>query len=229
MNLQYVKTWTVTADHKARPKNPYDNWNEPDYRKESLVSFETFATQHVYHTDETLKPGEYPAESVKLQRLCMYSWNQPNYKPVSEEWYQDMKDASENKFKSQIELLIDVEVLQNDQWVFIRATQSEINEWKETNKWFKIREYPQLNTARNQPEVKQQGGEWISVEDRLPEIGVNVIIHCIDRDFENDPEVVIGWVYRIMDNIPWWQSIHANEDEDLTITHWMPLPKPPKV
>lgn len=75
----------------------------------------------------------------------------------------------------------------------------------------------------------QYKSQWIPVKEKFPEIGKDVIIHCIDRDFVNDNPVITGYVYRISDDIHWWCSIHAHEDEDLTITHWMPLPEKPQI
>ena len=60
--------------------------------------------------------------------------------------------------------------------------------------------------------------DWISVEDRLPDIGVEVIVCDNYRDVYTD--------YRRKDNKDW------NEPRkyiiDIYYTHWMPFPKPPK-
>jgi hypothetical protein len=59
-------------------------------------------------------------------------------------------------------------------------------------------------------------GEWISVEDRLPEEGQSVLIHYVD-----------GWtpVGHLL-NGRWYQS--GGETSWLSVTHWMLLPEPPK-
>lgn len=57
--------------------------------------------------------------------------------------------------------------------------------------------------------------EWISVKDRLPEYDVTVLVYC---DYRN-----------------WYSLGHFHINNDLWIcsphqpvTHWMPLPQPPK-
>lgn len=59
-------------------------------------------------------------------------------------------------------------------------------------------------------------GGWISVEDRLPEEGQSVLVHYVD-----------GWmpVAHLL-NGKWYQS--GGETSWLSVTHWMPLPEPPK-
>jgi hypothetical protein len=59
MQFTDIKTWIITTDHKARPCNPFDYDSSVEY-----TAYERFATSskdHVYHTDESLQPGEYPA------------------------------------------------------------------------------------------------------------------------------------------------------------------------
>lgn len=62
------------------------------------------------------------------------------------------------------------------------------------------------------------GGKWISVEDRLPEDDARVLV-CDTRE-----DYVSIWEY-FGDGL-WFgdEVIWATED----ITHWMPLPEPPK-
>lgn len=56
---------------------------------------------------------------------------------------------------------------------------------------------------------------WISVSDKLPEEGQEVVIHIGD-----DNELVRFWNYRWVGQEEWFIL-------DLP-THWMPLPEPPK-
>lgn len=59
--------------------------------------------------------------------------------------------------------------------------------------------------------------EWISVKDQLPEG------ECIAIGYQN--EVMIGY---INETVGWIQC--ENDHEVLThVTHWMPLPEPPKL
>ena len=58
---------------------------------------------------------------------------------------------------------------------------------------------------------------WISVEDRLPDDCVEVLIH------DTYCGVLIGW-HNKKDNV--FTCEFANQLDD--VTHWQPLPDPPK-
>ena len=60
--------------------------------------------------------------------------------------------------------------------------------------------------------------EWISVDDRLPENGKEGVLIALRWG-----EVDIGWCEDGR-----WRSEFVNEYEDGEVTHWMPLPQPPK-
>ena len=60
--------------------------------------------------------------------------------------------------------------------------------------------------------------EWISVKDRLPESGKESVLIALRWG-----EVDIGWCEDGR-----WRSEFVNEYEDGEVTHWMPLPNPPK-
>ena len=60
--------------------------------------------------------------------------------------------------------------------------------------------------------------EWISVDDRLPENGKEGVLIALRWG-----EVGIGWCEDGR-----WDSEFVNEYEDGEVTHWMPLPEPPK-
>ena len=62
---------------------------------------------------------------------------------------------------------------------------------------------------------------WISVEERLPESGERVLI--MFEPFEDDENISIGWLTKsgfdcYDDSVYFFRSV----------THWMPLPEPPK-
>ena len=65
-------------------------------------------------------------------------------------------------------------------------------------------------------------GGWISVEDRLPEIGEAVLVICrFGKMIVSELDGYWGkerlfWTY------PNWV------EEQIEVTHWMPLPEPPK-
>ena len=60
--------------------------------------------------------------------------------------------------------------------------------------------------------------EWISVKDRLPESGKEGVLIGLRWG-----EVDIGWCEDDR-----WRSEFVNEYEDGEVTHWMPIPQPPK-
>jgi hypothetical protein len=74
--------------------------------------------------------------------------------------------------------------------------------------------------ASNVPE-KPDG--WISVKDRLPEIGVDVLI-----SYGRLPFYHLAFLTHNGD-IQWFNGNHSNIEYSLDdVTHWMPLPAPPK-
>lgn len=68
--------------------------------------------------------------------------------------------------------------------------------------------------------------EWISVKERLPKntgISENVILHT------RNGKVVTGWLE--IGAFKWWILEDADYHESVEfdyVTHWMPLPEPPK-
>ncbi len=73
--------------------------------------------------------------------------------------------------------------------------------------------------------------EWISVEDKLPEIDEHVLI-------SNGNYVNFGWIdsnyynYETDELQECWVGANLGWDGDsdkVEVTHWMPIPKPPKI
>lgn len=60
--------------------------------------------------------------------------------------------------------------------------------------------------------------KWISVDDRLPENGKESVLIALRWG-----EVDIGWCEDGR-----WRSEFINEYEEGEVTHWMPIPQPPK-
>ncbi len=62
--------------------------------------------------------------------------------------------------------------------------------------------------------------DWISIEDRLPEAGVRVLLVCVDR-----AETILhtGRRWHVKQDTAWWSVPSFYE-----VTHWMPLPEPPR-
>jgi hypothetical protein len=80
------------------------------------------------------------------------------------------------------------------------------------------------------PADVQPVNQWISVKDRLPEVGKSVLVAVVinaklNLPFSIDftPEIRIGW----LEEIGKWGLQFDSADRD-EITHWMPLPKLPK-
>ncbi len=83
--------------------------------------------------------------------------------------------------------------------------------------------------------TKESKDGWISVKDKMPEYDKEVLIYAVSKT-TNEPKVAISY---LMDKFYFgsrpinleepiwhepWQYFRANN----TITHWMPLPEPPK-
>lgn len=71
--------------------------------------------------------------------------------------------------------------------------------------------------------------EWISIKDKLPEDGEHVIGYCkthLEPQYHVEP-----LLFQIYDEKPIWAYLFAfNEGYGYAeyVTHWMPLPEPPK-
>lgn len=65
---------------------------------------------------------------------------------------------------------------------------------------------------------------WISVKDRLPNNSNEVIVFCLDD------VVTTGKYIRVSkDKYLWKAPIYSPYiDNNLNVTHWQPLPEPPK-
>ena len=59
-------------------------------------------------------------------------------------------------------------------------------------------------------------GKWIPVSERLPKDGQRVIV------YDNSAFFGVAW----RENNEWWADEFIYDDGD--VTHWMPLPEPPK-
>ena len=62
--------------------------------------------------------------------------------------------------------------------------------------------------------------EWISVDDRLPEEKVNCIVHYKHDYCDNDGYWAIGFCF--------YDGEKFRMDLSYKVTHWMPMPNPPK-
>lgn len=64
--------------------------------------------------------------------------------------------------------------------------------------------------------------QWISVKDRLPEICQDVLVYC-----KNTQRVTIGRFAHWYDN-DGWDIVGTKGRFNDIVTHWMPMPEPPK-
>lgn len=79
-------------------------------------------------------------------------------------------------------------------------------------------------------------GQWISVTDKMPEIGQNVLVYAVGRidGFIGDSIIQICKRYTIK-SFPSgpehevWSVPFTYFHTDYLITHWMPIPEPPKM
>ena len=65
--------------------------------------------------------------------------------------------------------------------------------------------------------------EWISVEDRLPEDRSNVLVVAYWCERWG---VYMGWC--APERAEWSVHVGIGDRDDVAVTHWMPLPAPPK-
>lgn len=75
----------------------------------------------------------------------------------------------------------------------------------------------------NAPTIEPVHGEWISVKDGLPTAREDVLVVAY---WHEKYQVLIGW---FSPNGKVWRVTTPNgEMTDVSVTHWMPLPEPPK-
>ncbi len=77
-----------------------------------------------------------------------------------------------------------------------------------------------MQRVRQAPTVERPRGEWISVEDRLPNPFETVLVHMpLEKPL---PTVHAGYISKDGE----WVGGLFNRDKD-EVTHWMPLPEAP--
>ncbi len=77
--------------------------------------------------------------------------------------------------------------------------------------------------------------KWIPVTERVPELGQEVLVYAIGKDdgFIGDSVIALSerFIFRLFpssDGVEEWRSPWQYFDSNYEITHWMPLPEPPK-
>lgn len=70
--------------------------------------------------------------------------------------------------------------------------------------------------------------DWISVKDSLPEVG-GTYLAAIGGNVPFPVAVYLVYFVRFEDGPVWSIDGHFRTAQPLAVTHWMPLPEPPKV
>ena len=81
-------------------------------------------------------------------------------------------------------------------------------------------------TAENAA-LRENVPQWISVEDKLPEPGVPVLVNYIGTDELPHADGVVAWTDW---GALWWEGSLADSEDEVAvpITHWMQLPEAPE-
>ncbi len=82
-----------------------------------------------------------------------------------------------------------------------------------------VREFREAVLQAMEEYADQQKDEWISVEDRLPDSGQCVLLYSYSGDVSEG-----AWLSEKKHFAQWrWNAVLLN------VSHWRPLPSPPKV
>jgi len=214
MNFTDIKTWVVSADHKARPKNPNRKPTESHYyqRKEEGISWgdylykdwqkiEQECKDHTYSVDETLALGEYPAEI-----FGDVVWQYSVTRGMSWEFEID-EDTHRDSLIVGLPTRQFLPLKQIDNQIFT-VIPPDSTSFTVTDKIMK------------EAEGKEQGGEWISVKDKLPELGLEVLLLV---DFSG--KYKIGFLNI---NNEWYIYETGGSHKLKSVSYWHELPSPPK-
>ena len=77
--------------------------------------------------------------------------------------------------------------------------------------------------------LREQNGDWISVKERLPELGVSVLVAFkVKYRFGSTTAVETAMLQNFGFCGGGYDNFRTAEICETEVTHWMPLPKPPK-
>lgn len=73
--------------------------------------------------------------------------------------------------------------------------------------------------------------EWIKVEDKLPEIGVHVLVctEYYDRKGNRLTEIFVGYMNEEEELVQFPDDWTGGDAFNEVVSHWHPLPEPPKI
>ena len=77
-----------------------------------------------------------------------------------------------------------------------------------------------IKLVRQSPTVQREG--WVSVDDRLPELYTLVIV------FQRMTGFRLMQLQGSANETEWYDENNNYDDSEFDITHWQPLPEPPK-
>lgn len=65
--------------------------------------------------------------------------------------------------------------------------------------------------------------EWISVKDRLPEADGDYLVYLVANNMPKNKSIITLYYTNLSKRF-----VYYDNDNLFTVTHWMPLPEPPK-
>lgn len=130
-----------------------------------------------------------------------------SYRPFSNEWKESLMELTKEQLVEQLKN----NIIENMQ---LKETQ--------------IGKANQVERLVMPTEAEPQDGGWVSVEDRLPEIGEEVIVYVPNSNRNKVTSLAMYIRYEGATEFHWdnqygGSNIHLQN----AVTHWQPLPKPP--
>ena len=81
-------------------------------------------------------------------------------------------------------------------------------------------------------DLLEEQPKWIPISERLPDYDQDVLVYAAEKDNREDGTMIISrrYVMRIIPSSPGFDTWRTPQyfTSCYEITHWMPLPKPPK-
>lgn len=92
-----------------------------------------------------------------------------------------------------------------------------------TDDWYMVRKMDKTPTYADAIEWADQNPKWIKVTDRLPKINTDVLL-VFKRHGEDEYFSTVGYLeYRQIKGLKTVQWNPEYEEDDMLITHWMPI------
>ena len=81
-----------------------------------------------------------------------------------------------------------------------------------------LKELEQFRNTRTEPEPRALTVEWADIKDELPKFGTDVLVYS-----DSCQKIFKAYFHKA-----WWCFSYDNSPIRENVTHWMPLPQPPK-